>query len=122
MAPAVLQSRRGVGGPLSALATGFALLTFNGCANPATQPVERSDTDQDPESSLGAPPLRARASARPGEDEDPPVPIPRRHAPLGGASRDATSGKMLLYHGVHMQTAPMIFLVYLGPNWFSGVD
>src|SRR4051812_2939932 len=122
MAPAVLQSRRGLRGLLSVLATGFALLSFDGCDNPATQPIERSVPDEDPETSFGPPPLNDRASARLGEDEDPPVPIPRRHAPVGGASRDATSGKMLLYHGGHMQTSPRIYLVYWGPNWFSGGD
>ncbi len=102
MAPAVLESRRSARGLLIVLAAGIALLTFAGCDNPATQPVERNVPDEDPEFSLGPPPLSDRASPRLSEDEDPPVPIPRRHAPLGGASGDATSGKMLLYHGGHM--------------------
>src|SRR3954453_19301288 len=122
MAPAVLQSRRGLRGLLSVLATGFALLSFDGCDNPATQPIERSVPDEDPETSFGPPPLSDRASARLSEGEDPPVPIPRRHAPVGGASSNATSGKMLLYHGGHMQTAPRIYLVYWGPSWFTGGD
>src|SRR3954451_5822137 len=122
MAPTVLQSRRRVRGFLSVLATGFALLSFDGCDNPATQPIERSVPDEDPETSFGPPPLSDRASARLTEDEDPPVPIPPPHAPVGGASSSATSGKMLLYHGGHMQTAPRIYLVYWGPSWFSGGD
>ena len=122
MAPAVLESRRSARGLLTVLATGFILLAFNACDNPMGTPVERSDPGRAPLASLGPPPLSDRATVRVGEDDDPPVPIPRRHAPLGDASRDATSSKMLLYHGGHMQTSPRIYLVYWGPNWFSGGD
>lgn len=122
MAPAVLESRRSARGFLTLLATGFTLLTFNACDNPVAGPLERSDPNRDPVTSFGPPALSDRAMARLGEDDDPSVPIPRRHAPLGDASRDATSSKMLLYHGGHMQTAPRIYLVYWGPNWFSGGD
>jgi hypothetical protein len=121
MAPAVLESRRGVRALLSVLAASITLLTFNACADPGTQPVERSAPDQEQTALLGPPPLGDRATPRTSE-EDPQLPIPRRHAPVGAALGEPTSGKMLLYHGGHMQTAPRIYLVYWGPNWFSGGD
>src|SRR5437868_6296818 len=122
MAPALLELRRSARGLLIVLATSITLLIFNGCDSPTTQPAEPSGPDQNPETSFGPPPLGDRASVSLGTDEDPPIPIPRRHAPLGGASRDAASSKMLLYHGGHMQTSPRIYLVYWGPTWFSGGD
>jgi hypothetical protein len=122
MAHAVHRPRQIARGLLTVLATSITLLTLNGCDNSTSQPAELGGPDQNPETSFGSPPLSDRASVSLSGDEDPPIPIPRRHAPLGGASRDATSAKMLLYHGGHMQTAPRIYLVYWGPNWFSGGD
>lgn len=51
--------------------------------------------------------------------------MPRRHhphEPAGAASRDATSTKLLAYHGGRVQTTPRIYLIYWGSDWFDGGD
>jgi hypothetical protein len=71
---------------------------------------------------LGPPPLEDRGMPLLRPPVERIVPAPRRHRPEGAAQRDATSSKMLRYHGGVIQKAPRIYLVYWGPNWFSGGD
>jgi hypothetical protein len=56
-----------------------------------------------------------RGRTKPDEEEEEGV--------NNGESRNATSLKMLQYHnGAAVQTAPRIYLVFWGPNWFTGGD
>jgi hypothetical protein len=105
----------------------LAVFALSACADRVTAPGDRTSPDVGVGSStlLGAPPLADRAKPYAGKADDGEPPLPKRHhphEPPGAASRDATSTKLLSYHGGRVQTAPRIYLIYWGPSWFSAGD
>jgi len=132
--------------PLSTFTITLALFAFTACADRATGPGDRADPDvssaplalrndrgagRAPDvgtvsrTPFGLPPLAERAKPNVGQPDDGEPPLPKRHhphEPPGAASHDATSTKLLSYHGGRVQTTPRIYLIYWGPNWFTGGD
>ena len=75
---------------------------------------------------LGAPPLSGRGRPLLFLRDEPNPPMPSEHREEDEAHNEAapnaTSTKQLLYHNAAVQTAPRVYLVFWGPNWFKGGD
>jgi serine protease len=80
------------------------------------------------ETPKGKPPESAKAKRRTdnGTGKGYAAPKPGDHEEeeevQNGESKNGYSTKQMLYHGGAVQTAPRIYLVFWGANWFSGGD
>jgi hypothetical protein len=124
--PTTAAANTAAASPSKAVESSSAVTGAGGRSAPGTHAASAHSVS---ETSHGKPPESHRAKRRAdrGVHKGYVAPKPGNHEDeedevQNGEAKNAYSSKQLLYFGGAVQTAPRIYLVFWGANWFSGGD